>query len=235
MDDRVLHRDLFGQLDTAGRGQAAVANVDLVQQHACRLGLAAGQQAIRLLQLAGQVPADACSAFGELAGIGLRRLVQQIQRVIQRPGCDHLMARPRRRHDIQVEDAPLAQRLLAAGIHVEMVLVILAGEKDQLRGVLKLPEQRRWRQRQLCTADRIAAGQQQGAMEQVRIAQRDALGHPRTTGKPADIDAPRIHRILPHDVVDRQQGQRYAAVEHIGIVAGIRGADVDHAVAIQRR
>lgn len=91
------------------------------------------------------------------------------------------------------------------------------------------------RQRNLRGADRVAAGIQQRAAEKIGPGERQPQGHARAAGKTADVHVLRIDAIALHHVVRRQQCERIASIQHVGVIARSGRGDEDRVVAIQHR
>ena len=87
----------------------------------------------------------------------------------------------------------------------------------------------------LRVTNRIAARVEECASKDVRITQRETQRHSRSTGEPTYVGTRRIHMEALHDVMRSQQRQGFAAIKNVCLVSRIRGADENHAVAIQYR
>jgi hypothetical protein len=111
--------------------------------------------------------------------------------------------------------------------------VALAGDERQLRGLLEALPQRVLRDRRHERAERIAAGVEKRAAEEVGIAERQAQRDARTPREAADVQARGIDRVALEDVVGREQRQRLAPRDDVRLVPRVRSAHIDDAGAVQ--
>src|SRR5581483_4923712 len=99
-----------------------------------------------LVQLCRELLIDPSSAFCELLRMGLTgRLEQRGQRSAEGRSVSQLMLRARLSLRDRTEDTPLFERPAAVHVADDILLITLAGQVDQTRGFLKMPEKIRWR------------------------------------------------------------------------------------------
>src|SRR5262249_7830261 len=66
---------------------------------------------------------------------------------------------------------------------------------------------------------------QDHAVENVGIGERDPERHACAAGESAEVDALRIDRVTPHDVLFRKNGERLPPAQHALVVTRLRGTD----------
>ena len=111
--------------------------IHFVKQPPCPLDVAGGEQIVCLTDLSPQFLLDAQPTAVQSGQLGLRMLIEHVERSAKDRGARHLMTRPRRPLRVPIEHAPLQHGLGTRGILVDVGSVFLTADIDQARRLLK--------------------------------------------------------------------------------------------------
>ena len=137
--------------------------------------------------------------------------------------------------DLHVEDAPVVHRFLADLVLREVALVHVAGDVDEPGALEELKELGGRLVHAAAAVDRLAAGIEERAAEDVRVGERGDLGDAGPAREAADVDPLGVDWVLGAHVLDGEEGERQAPVEDALLVPRVVGGDEDEAEAIERR